>query len=38
MNMAAASQLGSISNTEKWSIAAGSDFTISDAVLLTTLV
>jgi Ca2+-binding RTX toxin-like protein len=32
MNMAAAS-LASISNTEKWSIAAGSDFTISDAVL-----
>ena len=32
MNMAA-SQLGSISNTEKWSIAPGSDFTVSDAVL-----
>ena len=32
MNMAA-SQLGSISNTEKWTITAGSDFTISDAVL-----
>ena len=32
MNMAA-TQLGSISNTEKWSIAPGSDFTISDAVL-----
>ena len=32
MNMAA-SQLGSISNTEKWTITAGSEFTISDAVL-----
>ena len=29
----AATQLGSISNTEVWSIAAGSDFTISDDVL-----
>ena len=32
MNMTAAS-LATISNTEVWSIAAGSDFTISDAVL-----
>jgi Ca2+-binding RTX toxin-like protein len=33
MNMTAAS-LATISNTEVWSIAAGSDFTISDAVLI----